>query len=479
MSYRIFNSDNMLVLINTSTWRVEKLPKNKCWYEYVNTDAPIIYSLYYDVPERDLVLDAEYTAFQKEDGTSFSSDTELMAYLDIVLGSSDVSTLDAGGQVDAGGRIRVSQITSQLDIKQINDNQPLYYNRENIGTATQVYTKSLGGVTMSVTSNLDAAMVQSKMFANYFSGKSQFGEITFCEMINETNVIKRAGYFSSNTTTPFNSNKDGLWFEADGTDFRFRIQKNGTDILNVKQSDWNLNILEAFDGTKFNVLVFQFLYLGGTAVRFGFIQNGGIEWCHQYTHAGLVASTFVESPNQPIRYEIRSTGGSGSFEQICAQVGSEGSIDDVGIHRHLSNGAITATASGTEHAMLGIKLKAAYRNIRVDLKDLSILSASNDNFKWKILLNPTVAGTFTYADVTNSALQLATGATANTVTVGSEDLVIAEGFGTGNSATQSGLDSALRIGSTIAGVNDELVLTVTPLSNNLIVRTTLGIQEYA
>ena len=469
----------MLVFINTSTWRVEKLPKNKCWYEYVNTDAPILYSLYYDVPERDLVLDAEYTAFQKEDGSSFSSDTELMDYLDIVLGSSDVSTLDAGGQVDAGGRIRVSQITSQIDIKQINDDQPLYYDRENIGTATQVYTKALGGVTMAVASNLDAAICQSKMFANYFSGKSQFGEITFCNMTNESNVTKRAGYFSANTITPFNSNKDGLWFEADGTGFRFRIQKNGVDILNVAQSDWNLNRLESFDGAKFNVLAFQFLYLGGTAVRFGFIKNGGIEWCHQYTHAGLVASTFVESPNQPIRYEIRSTGGIGSFEQICAQIGSEGSIDDVGIHRHVSNGSITATSSGTEYAMLGIKLKTAYRNIRIDLKDLSVLSASNDNFKWRILLNPTVAGTFTYNDVTNSSLQLATGATANTVTTASEDLIIAEGFGTGNSATQSGLDSALRIGSSIAGVNDALVMTVTPLSNNLSVSTTLGVQEYA
>ena len=101
------------------------------------------------------------------------------------------------------------------------------------------------------------------------------------------------------------------------------------------------------------------------------------------------------------------------------------------------------------------------------------------HFKWRVLLNPTIAGTFAYNDVTNSALQLATGATANTVTSASEELIIAEGFGTGNSAIESGLDSALRIGSTIAGVSDELVLTVIPLSNNLSVRTTLGIQEYA
>jgi hypothetical protein len=332
---------------------------------------------------------------------------------------------------------------------------------------------------MSVTSNLDAAIVESKMFANYFAGKSHFGEITFSGFEKETNIIKRAGYFSSNTTTPFNSNKDGLWFESDDTNYKFVIEKNGVSILEVSQSDWNINTLPNFDGSKFQVFVFQFLYLGGTAVKFGFIENGVITWCHQYSHAGLVSSTFVESPNQPIRYEIRSVGGSGSMYQICAQIGSEGSIDDIGLHRHISNGAITATSTGTEYAMLGIRLKSAYRNIRIDLKDVSILASSNDNYKWRLLLNPTVASTFAFTDQTNSSLQAAFGATANTVTEDSEDLVVAEGFGTGNSAIESGLDSSLRIGTTIDGSMDELILTVTPFSNNLSIRTTLGLQEYA
>jgi len=469
----------MLVLINTTTWRVDKLPKDRCWYEYNNTDAPILYSLYVQVTtERDLILKAPYTAFQKEDGSAFISDVELTNYLDRVLGNNDISTLGDSGQVDAGGRLRVSQITSQLDIKQINDNAPLYYNRVNIGSATQVYTKALGGVTMAVTTTSDAAIAQTKMFANYFSGKSQFGEITFSKITNQANVTKRAGYFSATTTTPHDANKDGLWFEADGTDYRFRIQKNGTDILNVAQSDWNINTFETFDGSKFNVLVFQFLYLGGTAVRFGFIKNGGILWCHQYTHAGLVASTFVESPNQPVRYEIRSTGGAGTFEQICAQVGSEGSVDDVGVHRHVSNGAVTCTSSGTEYAMLGIRLKSAYRNIRLDLKDVALIATTNDNYKWRILLNPTVAGTFTYSDVTNASIQFAAGATANTVTAASSELVIAEGFGSGNASIVGDLDSAIRLGSTIAGVSDRIVVTVTGFSNQLIMHTTLGIQEY-
>ena len=478
MSFRVYNSGNLLVVTNTITWRVEKFPKNECWYEFINTDAPIIYSLYYKNPERSVILDIPYEEFQDEFGIVYGSDVLLQKDLDIMIGSSDISILDSNGQVDAGGRVRVSQMTTQLDIKQINDNQPLFYNREIIGTGTQVYSKALGGVTMSVTSNLDVAICQSKMWANYFSGKSHFGEITFSGMTNETNVIKRAGYFSSNTTTPFNSNKDGLWFESDGTDFRFRIQKNGADILNVVQSDWNLNALSAFDGSKFNVLVFQFLYLGGTAVRFGFIQNGGIAWCHQYTHAGLIASTFIESPNQPIRYEIRSIGGSGSFDQICAQIASEGSVDSVGVHRHVENGAFTATSSGTEYVLMGIKLKSLYRNIEIELRDLAILATTNDNYLWRLWMNPTVGGTFTYNNETNSALQFAAGATVNTITADGT-ILIASGSGTGNSAIESGLESAIRLGSNIDGVADEIVLSITPLSNNMTVYSTLGVQEYA
>ena len=478
MSYRIYNSGNLLVITNTVTWSVQKFPKNECWYEFVNTDAPITYSIYYKNPERKILLDQPYTNIQNKSGIAYTSDVLLQKDLDILLGTSDVSTLDSSGQIDAGGRIRISQITSQLDIKQINDNQPLYYDREVIGTGTQVYTKNLGGVTMSVGANLDAAICQSKMFANYFSGKSQFGEITFSGMTNETNVMKRAGYFSSNTTTPFNSNKDGLWFEADGTDFRFKIEKNGVEILDVVQDDWNLNTLSTFDGSKFNVLVFQFLYLGGTAIRLGFIEDGGITWCHQYTHAGLVASTFVESPNQPIRYEIRSTGGEGSFVQICAQVGSEGSVDDVGIHRHVENGAFSATSSGTEYAVFGIRLKTAYRNISLLLKDLSLLATTNDNYLWRLWLNPTVGGTFAYVDIDDCALQFADGATANTITADGT-ILIASGQGTAQSAIANNLESAIRLGSNIDGTVDTLVLSIIPLSNNMVIYSTLGVQEYA
>lgn len=476
MSFRIYKEVNALVIVNTVTWRNESHALSQCWFEFVSTEAPIIYSIYKRAPETNLILNQPYTSFTDQFGNSFADDLELQTYLREVIYGRDSASLDSGAQLDAGGRLRVSQITTLLDIKQFNDNQPLFYDREVIGGSTQVYTKNLGGVTMSVSSNLDAAIVQSKMFANYFAGKTQLGEVTFSGFQNQTDVTKRAGYFSSNTSTPFNSNKDGLWFESDGTNYKFKIEKNGVEILDAKQSEWNLNTLVGFDPSKFQVFVFQFLYLGGTAVKFGFIVNGAIEWCHIYKHAGLVASTFVESPNQPVRYEIRSDGGSGSMDQICASVASEGAVDDVGVNRSFDVEDFQANSGGTNYAVMGLRLKSSYRNISIKVNNLSLLAQTNDDFIWRACLNPTIAGTFTYNDQTNSSLQLAEGATANTVS--DFGTIVGSGNGTGGTQSLFSIPSALRIGSQIDGTMDELVLVVTPITNGLDIFASAGIQEF-
>lgn len=76
------------------------------------------------------------------------------------------------------------------------------------------------------------------------------------------------------------------------------------------------------------------------------------------------------------------------------------------------------------------------------------------------------ADTFTYSNETNSSVQIARGATANVVTGG---INISGGFfnsSQGNTAGSISQDvsSALKLGSTIAGVLDEIVLCVKPLT---------------
>ena len=380
--------------------------------------------------------------------------------------------LGFGANLDASGRLRVSQLNTQLDIKQFKDNQPLLIDRENVGGATQTWDTT-EGVDMVVSANLDAAISESFQSATYFSGKSQLGEITFSEGQNQTNVVKRVGYFSSNTVTPFDSTKDGLWYEADGTDYRFRIQKGGVDILNVAQADWNINKANWFDASKFNVFVFQFLYLGGTAVRLGFINEGVITWCHQYNHAGLVAGTFVNTPQQPVRYEIRSSGGAGTLKQVCAQIASEGSRGEAGINSFISSIGQNLSSSANNYAVLAFRLKAAYKDISIIEEKISFNAITNDDFVWRLCRNPTFASTPTFTDKTNSALQVYTG----NIQISAFGYELDGGVVAANSASTDVLSSKIKPGIGIDGTPDQFVIVINPKSNNASVDTTITLTE--
>jgi len=101
-----------------------------------------------------------------------------------------------------------------------------------------------------------------------------------------------------------------------------------------------------------------------------------------------------------------------------------------------------------------------------------------DDFKWSLCLNPTIAGTFTYSGVDNSSIEYAKGATANVVS--NRGLVIDSGFAVatgGAGATDRKFVTSLRMGSTIGGVMDEIVLCVTPLTNGADIHASLTFRE--
>jgi len=402
---------------------------------------------------------------------------------DLPLTSSNALPVELSpGSIDAANRLRVSQQLTLGDYRQTNDNLPYFFDEETNGTATAVYDQSEGGVKMSVNADGDYAIRQSFQSHNYASGKSQLIEVTFTEMVPQQGVIKRQGYYTSNTSAPYDT-LEGIYIESKDDTVRFKISKAGKDVLSVPQSQWNT---DRFDGTgasgvtidfnRFNVLVIDFLYLGGTQIRFGFIIDGIIQWAHKYTHSNVGTSTFVNYPSLPIRSEIRSTGGVGFMYQVCAQVSSEGSLGNVGRVRGFNTGTtgINATTIGTTYALLGIRLKPEYFNVSINPVTFSALVTTNDNFLLSLRFNPTIAGTFTYDDTVPGAVEFATGATANTVTGGE---IISSLYGTANSSLIEQEESARRIGRAIDGTMDTLVLCITPLSTNLTAHGSLKIRE--
>ena len=140
--------------------------------------------------------------------------------------------------------------------------------------------------------------------------------------------------------------------------------------------------------------------------------------------------------------------------------------EDLATNLYVSTGtsAITGTKN-QNNALLGIRLKSAYKACTIDIIDLTILMASADIYEWTLVLNPTVAGTFDYSDLTNSALQAAIG--NGTTNIASGGVVVAGGYGSSKSEIVGDqLKNLLKLGSSIAGTMDTLVFCVSPLGAN-------------
>jgi hypothetical protein len=218
------------------------------------------------------------------------------------------------------------------------------------------------------------------MYHNYMPGKSQYIMSSFNFGAAEPGVIKRTGYFDD---------YNGIFLEQDQTgslNFVIRSATNGTGSLQenrVAQADWNVNTLLSgdvvLDITKAQLFWTDFQWLAVGRVRCGFVINGVNILCHTFDHSNKVGGAYMSNPNLPVRCEIRNTTtATGSMEQICATVMSEGGYDESGTtFAHTSNRF--RILSGSESALVfAIRLKDSYNGLPnrafVRLEDMSVYS---------------------------------------------------------------------------------------------------------
>ena len=379
--------------------------------------------------------------------------------------------------VDAFGRARVSQLTSQLDLKQLHDQLPFFYDIVTIGTGNDTYTTEEAETSMTTAATSDAVIMQTMQRANYQSGKSQLIFQTFNSFDAETNVTKRVGYFTNkNSATPYDTTKDGFFLESDDTTVSINIWQSGIETESTAQASWNIDTLDGngvsginIDWAKNIILCIDFEWLGLGRVRWCLVVDGAIIPFHESNHTNVTATgVYMSSPNQPLRAEIRQSGaGSGTFKYICGTVASEGSINKLGVilSDNLGTTHVNANSTATKYALLGIRLQSNKADTLIDLLDFSVLATTNDNQLVEVWLNPTVAGTFTYSSVTNSSVQTAKGASGGTNTVTGGTLLFSQ-YVSSQTATPIELENAIRLGMDIAHTLDTIVLTTNPLSAN-------------
>jgi len=375
-------------------------------------------------------------------------------------------------QADAGSRVRVSGLTTLGDYKILGyDRTTTMWN--SVGTGTGTYSNNK--FNMSVTSG-QYFIRQTRRFHPYFSGKSQMVEETFDGFAPQANVTKRVGYFSSNAVAPYASTFDGFWLESGGGTITLKSARAGTETLSVSLANMSgYNNLGEYKNLAtwdfFTVVLFDFLWLGGAVLRMWVKTSNGFILAHQFNHAGSAVDTFILSPNQPLRYEIVSTTGTGSFRYICAQVATEGSVNEMGSSRFVDTGSslITTASSGTTYPLKAIRKQTAYRDIPVAIMASdAFVGSSNDTARWTLQVNPTLSAGLTYSALADSPIEQATG--NGTITVTSQGIIVAGGgLRSGVSITDSQLELNYLawLGSSIANVMDEYVLCITPISGSL------------
>ncbi len=379
-----------------------------------------------------------------------------------------------------GAAISERRLT-QIDLKQTKDNLPLFFSRINNGLATQTHSVSEANTAMSVSANNDYAIVQSFQRFQYQNGKTKYFIFTFEALQPQANVAKRVGCFNGGIVAPYTT-FDGAFLESSEGTVYACIYRNGTEVLKKPQIEW----LDKLDGTgtsgitvdwtKSQVFLIEYLWLGFGGVTFSLLIEGQKIELYKYRSANIDAKIFMQSPNQPIRYEIRSSGGSGTLYQVCSTAGTYGGSEDLGTVKGIFSGT-TAQAfavANTKYLCLAIRLKSTHLDAFIEFLDYAVLSTSNDNFLYDVVLNPTIAGAVTWVAQTNSALEVASGLPANTVSGG---LVLQNSLGVQSTVVKDALKNALRLGSSISGIADVIALCFTPLSAGATGFSTINVRE--
>jgi hypothetical protein len=377
--------------------------------------------------------------------------------------------------MDAAGRVRTSNPTTLFDGKILGAEDTFKWDTK--GTGTAAFAANM--ITMSVTAG-QYLVRQAKHWNPYFSGKPQMIETTYINFANESNVVKRVGYFSSSAVAPYSATLDGMWLEADGTTYRLICSNNGTETHNIPWTSWdNYSLISSYDWSKFSVNEIDFLWLGGAALRLFLVVNGSFTLIHTITnHAGTQDKLIVQSPNQPIRYEIRSSTGAGSMKAICSQVSSEGTTSEEGEELSVYSAPLACNTVGTIYALKGVRKSATYRNIHVDISEFgaSIASASTDSGVLLLILNPTLSAPLTWA--ANSRIEEGTVGAGQTITAGTGRILAAlpmNASGAGATSIQAGLKS---LPIDIDNTAGQIILAYQPTTATQNVTGNISVTEY-
>ena len=382
--------------------------------------------------------------------------------------------------VDAFGRLRVSDPFTVFSSKLLSsDDAPLFWDEaleSGAGITATTPTADKPYIDL-VSSNTTAGVFTRQTFRrfNYQPGKSQ--------LILMTGVLELASGVKTGCERHIGAFDDdnGVFFESNAGVFGIttRTSDSGTPVdTTIVQSSWNKDKMDGTgpsghtaDFTKAQIFVFDWQWLSAGRVRCGLEIDGHIDYVHEFLVANTLTIPWSSTPNLPLRYQIITTTSSGicSMREICTAVISEGGQEEDGIIHYASTegAAVTSAVENTLYALVGIRLRTTHLGATIKVIKTAVqIQTASEFIEWNLLFNPSVADTFTYSGITNSAIERALGGTLNVVTGGT---VITGGYAetgggnSGGSGSESDFKTTQVLGAAINGDRDTIVLAYRPI----------------
>jgi hypothetical protein len=284
-----------------------------------------------------------------------------------------------------------------------------------------------------------------------------------------------------------------LFFEQDSSNLKVvrRTYASGSVVNNaVNQSDWNIDKLDGtgssgitLDMQYAHIFVIDMQWLGVGRIRFGFVIDGCIYYCHEIYNANVLSTVYMTTANLPLRYEIENTGITASTTdmiQICGTVISEGGFEDEkGITHSVSN-KTTTIAVTTRRPVLSIRPKTTYNSITnrgiVLPLSLSLYATTNASY-YEIVLNGTLTGASFGTAGANSITDYDVSATAI-----ANGEIIDSGFIEASNPQRSSLTTAIKskieLANNIAGTTtDILSIVITAMTGTSNISSAITFRE--
>jgi len=298
------------------------------------------------------------------------------------------------GNLDAFGRLRVSEPLTLYEGSLIEDSQPAIFDISQYNGAIATYNVNESTMKFDVSRAGQFVKRQSHYFAHYQPGKSLLIEASFWFGTNiPSGAYKRVGFFDDG---------EGIYFEQTSSylSWNMRSQSQGTT-LTVSQDNWNVDTLKGtgpsgytLDISSTNLMVIDAEWLGVGRVRVGFIMNGRVIYCHNFLIPGL-SVPYIKSPYLPARYEIGTSTNQAatvSMKQICCTIMSEGGFTPLGSLRSYVIDVPVSISNTSYTPVLSLRLNPAFAKGLLIPDSYSVISTNNNIVYVKMYTRTTLTG---------------------------------------------------------------------------------------